>query len=215
MYKFFAKHKPYSGEIIPEERLSAIKSSVLSRVNQSEEDIPMKKHFSVKPLIIAAAISTTAVASLITANAASDLSTDKHITEETQPNITQNDTTAPTDTDAEKTQPDLTENDTTTPNDTTEDESTYKRLPEIPAKYLHITVDGQKTTAEFQSYKHDDGKESSYLLINDSVDPDWGIGFYFDGGNEVLDNLQNSGEPLTYETSNGKTVTIDFLPNGV
>lgn len=43
-------------ENISEERLSAIKSSVLSQVNQSEEDIPMKKHFSVKPLIIAAAV---------------------------------------------------------------------------------------------------------------------------------------------------------------
>lgn len=62
----------HNGENISEERISAIKSSVLSRVNQSEEDIPMKKHFSVKPLIIAAAVSATAVASIATANAATD-----------------------------------------------------------------------------------------------------------------------------------------------
>lgn len=62
----------HGGENISEERLSAIKSSVLSQVNQSEEDIPMKKHFSIKPLIIAAAVSATAVASIATANAATD-----------------------------------------------------------------------------------------------------------------------------------------------
>lgn len=195
MYKFFSKHKPYGGEIIPKERLFAIKSSVLSRVNQSEEDIPMKKHFSVKPLIIAAAISTTAVTSLITANAASDLSTDKHITKETQPDVTKNNTT-------------------TAPADTIEDENTYNKLEENDVKDIDVTVDGQKATALFQSYKHDDGKETSWLFIYDNIDSDWGRGFCFDGGEEVLDNLQNSDNPFTYEV-NGKTVTVDFLPNSV
>ncbi|MBD5112297.1 MAG: hypothetical protein HDT42_07170 [Ruminococcaceae bacterium] len=72
MYKFFKHCKMHGGENITEERLSAIKSSVLSQVNQSEEDKPMKKHFSIKPLIIAAAVSATAVASIATANAATD-----------------------------------------------------------------------------------------------------------------------------------------------
>lgn len=72
MYKFFKHCKMHDVENISEERLAAIKSSVLSRVNQSEEELPMKKHFSIKPLLIAAAVSATAVASLATANAATD-----------------------------------------------------------------------------------------------------------------------------------------------
>ena len=72
MYKFFKHCKMHNAENISEERISAIKSSVLSQVNQSEEDIPMKQHFSVKPLLIAAAVSATAVASIATANAATD-----------------------------------------------------------------------------------------------------------------------------------------------
>lgn len=72
MYNFFKHCKMHDAENISEERISAVKSSVLSQVNQSEEDIPMKKHFSVKPLLIAAAVSATAVASVATANAATD-----------------------------------------------------------------------------------------------------------------------------------------------
>ena len=72
MYKFFKHCKMHGGENITEERLSAIKSSVLSQVNQSEEDKPMKKHFSIKPLIIAAAVAVTGAASVVTANAATD-----------------------------------------------------------------------------------------------------------------------------------------------
>lgn len=45
-----------------------IKTAVLSRI---EEEKPMK-HFSVKPLLIAAAITATAAASVATANAATD-----------------------------------------------------------------------------------------------------------------------------------------------
>lgn len=68
MYRFF-KHCKLN-EDISEERRASVKSSVLSRMNQ--EELPMKKHFSIKPLLIAAAVSATAVASLATANAATD-----------------------------------------------------------------------------------------------------------------------------------------------
>lgn len=197
-------------ENISEERLSAIKSSVLSRVNQSEEDIPMKKHFSAKPLIIAAAVSATALTSLITANAASDLSANKYIAEESQPNITENDTTnIPNDTAAEEAQPDITENDTTnTPADTTEGEDTYKIL--IEGKDVDITVDGRKTTTKFYSYVTDEGEEISNLWFSENECTEWMVGFIFRGGDEVLDNLKTSGEPFTYE-ANGKTVTVKFL----
>lgn len=52
-----------------------IKTSVLSRVKTNstiEEDKPMKKHFKIKPLLIAAAITAAGTASLATANAATD-----------------------------------------------------------------------------------------------------------------------------------------------
>lgn len=45
-----------------------IKTAVLSRI---EEEKPMK-HFTIKPLLIAAAITATAAASMVTANAATD-----------------------------------------------------------------------------------------------------------------------------------------------
>lgn len=192
----------------------------------------MKKHFSVKPFIIAAAVSATALTSLITASAASDLSANKHIAEETQPNITENDTTnIPNDTAAEETQPDITENDTTnipgdsaaeetqlyinennttdTPSDTTEGEYTYNRLTETDVKDVDITVDGRKTTAKFYSYVTDEGVEMSDLWFSETECTEWGVGFIFMGGDEVLDNLKTSGEPFTYE-ANGKTVTVEF-----
>lgn len=53
-----------------------IKSAVLSRIDidniRTEEDISMKKHFRIKPLLIAAAITVTGAATLVTANAATD-----------------------------------------------------------------------------------------------------------------------------------------------
>lgn len=48
--------------------INGIKTAVLSRI---EEEKPMK-HFSIKPLLIAAAITVTAAASVVTANAATD-----------------------------------------------------------------------------------------------------------------------------------------------
>ncbi len=53
-----------------------IKSAVLSRIDidniKTEEDISMKKHFRIKPFLIAAAITVTGAATLVTANAATD-----------------------------------------------------------------------------------------------------------------------------------------------
>lgn len=70
MYKFFRHCKMHGGENISEERLSAIKSSVLSQVNQSEEDIPMKKTSFIKPLVIAATITALTAATAISSVAA-------------------------------------------------------------------------------------------------------------------------------------------------
>ncbi len=67
MRRFFKKHKLDETEMSAV-RVDKIKSRVL---NEIKEDKPMK-HFSIKPLLIAAAISVGTAASLITANAATD-----------------------------------------------------------------------------------------------------------------------------------------------
>ena len=57
-------------ENISEERISAIKSSVMSQVNQSEEDISMKKSSFIKPLVIAATVTALTAATAISSIAA-------------------------------------------------------------------------------------------------------------------------------------------------
>ena len=68
MCDYFDKTPLDNEEKLSEERVQKIKASVLSRI---EEEKPMK-HFSIKPFIIAAAITATGALSLITANAATD-----------------------------------------------------------------------------------------------------------------------------------------------
>ncbi len=65
MFEFFDTLAPENAEQISETRADKIKASVLSRI---KEERPMKKHFRIKPFVIAAAVSLTA-ASVITISA--------------------------------------------------------------------------------------------------------------------------------------------------
>ena len=60
--------KCFDEETITEKSTENIKTAVLSRI---EEEKPMK-HFTIKPLLIAAVITATGALSLVTANAATD-----------------------------------------------------------------------------------------------------------------------------------------------
>ncbi len=60
--------KCFDEETAADKSAEKIKTAVLSRI---EEDKPMK-HFNIKPLLIAAAITATGALSLVTANAATD-----------------------------------------------------------------------------------------------------------------------------------------------
>ena len=60
--------KCFDEEAIAEKSTENIKTAVLSRI---EEEKPMK-HFTIKPLLIAAVITATGALSLVTANAATD-----------------------------------------------------------------------------------------------------------------------------------------------
>ena len=78
MFEFFDTISPENEEQISETRVNNIKASVLSRI---EEEKPMKKHFSIKPFIIAAAIMTTGAVSVLGASAA----TNKNVSDRTVP----------------------------------------------------------------------------------------------------------------------------------
>lgn len=69
MFEFFDTIVPENEEYISNARAEKIRSSVLSRI---EEDKPMKKHFTIKPLLVAAAIMTTGAISVISAGAATN-----------------------------------------------------------------------------------------------------------------------------------------------
>lgn len=69
MYKFFESCAIQDEEKLSGERTDKIKALVLSRI---EEEKPMKKHFGIKPLVIAAAVTAASAASLVTANASSN-----------------------------------------------------------------------------------------------------------------------------------------------
>lgn len=71
MFEFFDTIVPENEEHISDKRTEKIRSSVLSRI---EEDKPMKKHFTIKPLLVAAAIMTTGAISVISAGAATNTS---------------------------------------------------------------------------------------------------------------------------------------------
>lgn len=60
--------KCHNGEFPTNENSENIKTAVLSRIEKENH----MKHFKIKPLIIAAAVTTTAAASFVTANAATD-----------------------------------------------------------------------------------------------------------------------------------------------
>ncbi len=67
MFEFLETLAPENEERLPDKRVDKIKASVLSRI---EEDKPMKKHFTIKPLVIAAIISTVAAATVVGTSAA-------------------------------------------------------------------------------------------------------------------------------------------------
>ena len=68
--------KCFEEEAAQDQYSDNIKSAVLSRIDidniKTEEDISMKKHLRIKPFLIAAAITVTGAATLVTANAATD-----------------------------------------------------------------------------------------------------------------------------------------------
>lgn len=68
--------KCFDEEAAQDQYSDNIKSAVLSRIDidniEIEEDKPMKKHFRIKPFLIAAVITVTGAATLVTANAATD-----------------------------------------------------------------------------------------------------------------------------------------------
>ena len=72
---------PENEEQLSETRVNNIKASVLSRISQIEEEKTMKKHFSIKPFVIAAAIMTTGAVSVLGASAA----TNKNVSDRTVP----------------------------------------------------------------------------------------------------------------------------------
>ncbi|MGN0678696.1 MAG: hypothetical protein ACI4JS_03435 [Oscillospiraceae bacterium] len=66
MFELFETLAPENEERLSDKRVDKIKASVLSRI---EEDKPMKKHFTIKPLLIAAAITATGTISALSAGA--------------------------------------------------------------------------------------------------------------------------------------------------
>ncbi len=66
MFEILETLSPENEERLPDKRVDKIKASVLSRI---EEDKPMKKHFTIKPLLIAAAITATGAISALSAGA--------------------------------------------------------------------------------------------------------------------------------------------------
>jgi len=81
MFEFLETLAPENEERLPDKRVDKIKTSVLSRI---EEDKPMKKHFTIKPLLIAAAITAIGAISAISAGAV----TPPAISDETLPAAT-------------------------------------------------------------------------------------------------------------------------------
>ena len=78
MFEYFNDLAPENEEQLSETRVNKIKASVLSRVlSNTEEEKPMKKHFSIKPFIIAAAIMTTGAVSVLGASAATKNTSDR------------------------------------------------------------------------------------------------------------------------------------------
>lgn len=67
MFEFFDTLAPENAERLSETRADKIKVSVLSRI---KEERPMKKHFGIKTLVVAAAIMTTGAVSVVSASAA-------------------------------------------------------------------------------------------------------------------------------------------------
>ena len=76
MFEFFDTISPENEEQISETRTQKIKASVLSRI---EEEKPMKKHFSLKPFVIEAAIMTTGAVSVLGASAATKNTSDRTV----------------------------------------------------------------------------------------------------------------------------------------
>ena len=69
MFEFFKKYPLENEKKLSHNRVNKIKYSVLSQI---EEEIPMKKRFKIKPLIIAAIMAITALPLAITVGASND-----------------------------------------------------------------------------------------------------------------------------------------------
>lgn len=63
MRRFFEEHTLDNNDSLSEDRVKKIRRSVFARI---KEEKPMKKHFSLKPMIIAAAITAAAAISTVT-----------------------------------------------------------------------------------------------------------------------------------------------------
>ena len=79
MFEIIYDLVPENEEQLSETRVNNIKASVLSRISQTEEEKPMKKHFSIKPFVIAAAIMTTGAVSVLGASAATKNTPDRTV----------------------------------------------------------------------------------------------------------------------------------------
>ncbi len=104
MFEILETLAPEKEERLPDKRVDKIKASVLSRI---EEDKPMKKHFTIKPLLMAAAITATSAISALSAGAA----TTPAVSEEKLPAVAVASQPAAADTPAADAQPAAPEND--------------------------------------------------------------------------------------------------------
>lgn len=76
MFEFFDEFAPENLEQISQTRVDRTKTSVLSKIENDDpdkydkEELPMKKHFAIKPFLIAAAVAVTGAVGAVSAGAA-------------------------------------------------------------------------------------------------------------------------------------------------
>lgn len=76
MFEFLDEFAPENPEQISQTRVDRTKTSVLSKIENDDpdkydkEELPMKKHFAIKPFLIAAAVAVTGAVSAVSAGAA-------------------------------------------------------------------------------------------------------------------------------------------------
>ncbi len=181
MFEFLETLAPENEERLPDKRVDKIKASVLSRI---EEDKPMKKHFTIKPLLIAAAITATGAISAISAGAV----TTPAISEETLPAVAVASQPAAADTPAapeNDLKPDTTSEPAESPND---------RIELAPPEILDGAEKGTVSVLIIQPA----GTELDYEVCKEKLSDMELIG--------VDDNGVRH-----YKSSNGKTVSLSLI----